>query len=61
MDYIEVYDYNLESGNFSLNFRDDFDTLEDRWGLGNHTFMETTFVPENVYVKDGKLVLKVEK
>jgi hypothetical protein len=61
MDYVEIYDYNLESGNFNLNFRDDFDTLEDRWGLGDITFMNTTFVPENVYVNDGKLVLKVKK
>jgi len=60
---VEVYDYNLESGSFDLNFRDDFDTLEDRWGLGDidFTYINTTFVPENVYAKDGKLVLKVEK
>ena len=58
---MEVYDYNQETGNFDLNFRDEFDTLDPRWGLGDITWGPTKFIPENVSIKDGKLVLKVEK
>jgi hypothetical protein len=67
-DYVEAYDYKGtdETGEpiFELRFRDDFDHFDtDRWILANHTFegTSTTFVPENAYVEDGNLILKMEK
>ena len=58
---MEVYDYSVETEGFVLRFRDDFDTLDSRWVKGDFSYGPTKFTPENVYVKDGKLVLKVEK
>jgi hypothetical protein len=68
-DYVEAYDYkgkNESTGEdmFELRFKEDFDTLDtDRWILGDHTFEDNNarFVPENAYVEDGELVLKMEK
>jgi hypothetical protein len=63
-DYVEAYDYVESTDEFVLRFRDDFEHLDsERWSLGNHTFADTstTFVPDNAYVSDGNLVLKMEK
>jgi hypothetical protein len=68
-EYVEAYDYkgkDEETGEdlFELRFKDDFDNLDtERWALGNHSFDDNsaTFVPENAYVEEGNLVLKMEK
>jgi hypothetical protein len=44
-----------------LRWHDAFDTLDSKWGLGWHTFGPTKFSPDNVYVNNGKLVMKMEK
>jgi len=70
-DYVKAYDYmgkNETTGEdiFTLRFSENFDgdrINTTRWQLSHHTFDDTstTFVPENAYVEDGKLVFKMEK
>jgi len=65
IDYVEVYSYNEATEDFNLNFRDNFNQLdEDKWELPNeYTWDEvnTNFVPENVSVDGEHLVLKLDK
>jgi endo-1,3-1,4-beta-glycanase ExoK len=60
VDYFEYKTYNTKSRIFEAGWRDDFDKLDiSRWGKANWTFdtNRVDFVPENVLVKNGILVL----
>jgi len=49
-----------DGADFTLAWRDDFDTFDsNRWSKGNWTFAENmaTFLPENIGVKDGVLII----
>jgi len=62
-DFVEVYKYKPESNEFELHWRDDFDTFDEkRWhkASGGFDANSSTFHPENVSVKAGNLVLKLE-
>ena len=64
VDYVEVYNYNSEEGNFSLRYRDDFDTFNTkRWSKGdNETWvdMTSTFQKDQAFVCNGHLVLSLD-
>lgn len=60
VNYIEYQRYNTDTGEFEPAWRDDFDTFDDaRWDKANWTFdmNRVDFVPENVRVQDGILIL----
>lgn len=60
INYIEVHTYNTATGDFEFAWRDDFNTFDNaRWGKANWSFdgNRVDFLPENVTVKDGILVL----
>lgn len=60
VNYIEYQSYNTETGEFEPAWRDDFDTFDTtRWNKANWTFdtNRVDFLPENVVVQDGILVL----
>lgn len=62
-DYVEVHKYKPESNEFELLWRDDFDTFDDkRWhkASGGFEANSSVFHPDNVSVKAGNLVLKLE-
>lgn len=62
-DYVEVFTYDTESNEFNLHWRDDFETFDaDRWQKQSGGFAQNSsvFYPENVSVKAGHLVLKME-
>ena len=62
-DYVEVFTWNAETNEFDLHWRDDFDKFEDkRWhkATGGFDANSSIFHPENVSVKAGNLVLKME-
>ena len=63
-DYVEAYDWDSSNG-YTLKWRDDFDTLDtNRWNVANgwsYASNSSSFVRPNVYVKDGKLVLRMNK
>lgn len=67
-EYVKAYDYlGVENGEdqFQLRWEDNFDGTNldtDRWALSTHSNHKstTTFVPENAYLEEGKLVLKME-
>lgn len=56
-EYVEAYDYNQDTKEFVLRFRDDFETLNlSRWNVSNNwTFPEnsTVFMENHAYVLDG--------
>ena len=65
-DWVAYYKYLPGAGNygtnnnFTLDWRDDFDTFDDtRWEKGNHGFggNRSDFVPENIAFVNGKLTL----
>lgn len=65
-DFVEVYDYNKNTREFTLNFRDDFngdwiDTnrwyVSDGWGFDSNS---SIFVKDHVYQYNGNLVLKMD-
>jgi len=64
IDYVEVSTYNEGTGVFDLQWRDDFDTFDaTRWIADDDEagdWGSSNFYPENVSVKDGSLVLKLE-
>ncbi|MCJ2378410.1 family 16 glycosylhydrolase [Vibrio sp. ZSDZ34] len=60
VDWIEYYPY--QDGEFTLAWRDDFDTFDQsRWGKGDWGFDSNlvTFSPSNVAVSDGQLILGI--
>jgi len=62
-DYVEVFTYNKDSNEFTLDWRDDFETFDtDRWhkASGGFDANSSVFHPDNVSVKAGNLVLKME-
>ena len=62
-DYVEVFTYDTESNEFNLHWRDDFETFDaDKWQKQSGGFAQNSsvFYPENVSVKAGHLVLKME-
>ena len=62
-DYVEVYTYNHLTNEFELHWRDDFDTFDEkRWHKASGGFQanSSVFHPDNVSVKAGHLVLKME-
>ena len=62
-DYVETYKYNEETGGFDFNWKDDFDTFDtNRWHKSDNTTFDansTTFRASQVYIDQGKLVLKM--
>ncbi len=63
-DFVEVYDYNHDKKDFTLRWRDDFNTFDtkkwyasDNWGFENNSSL---FMSSQVYVEDGNLVLKMD-
>ena len=62
-DYVEVFTYDEADNEFHLHWRDDFETFNsDRWHKASGGFEQNSsiFHPENVSVKAGNLVLKME-
>ena len=62
-DYVEVHKYDEDTKDFHLQWRDDFDTFDTlRWhkATGGFNANSSEFHPENVSVKAGNLVLKME-
>lgn len=62
-DYVEVHTWNHASNEFELLWRDDFDEFDEkRWHKASGGFESNSsiFHPENVSVKAGNLVLKME-
>lgn len=64
VNYIEYKAYNSTTKTFEGGWRDDFNSLDEtRWSKANWTFAtnRVDFVPENLVVKDGILVLALTK
>jgi len=62
-DYVEVHKWNHASNEFELHWRDDFDNFDDkRWhkASGGFDANSSIFHPDNVSVKAGNLVLKMQ-
>ena len=62
-DWVEVYKYNPSNGQFDLDWRDDFNRFDyKRWHKASGSFETNSsiFYPENVYVEDGHMVIKME-
>ena len=62
-DYVEVFKYDHDENEFHLHWRDDFETFDSlRWhkATGGFDANSSEFYPENVSVKAGNLVLKME-
>ena len=62
-DYVEVFTYDHDDNEFHLHWRDNFDTFDSlRWhkATGGFDANSSEFHPENVSVKAGNLVLKME-
>ena len=60
VNYIDYKAYNTETKAFDGGWRDDFNTLDSsRWSKANWSFdtNRVDFIPDNVVVKDGILVL----
>lgn len=63
-DYVEAYRYNNDSHGWDLAWRDDFNEFdESRWRKETGTFEANSaiFAPNNVYVENGNLVIKMER
>ena len=68
VDYVEVYSYNEADKSFNLEYRDDFNSLNDgvggMWGKADGNTWDdlaSTFLEENVHVEDGHLLLSLTK
>jgi endo-1,3-1,4-beta-glycanase ExoK len=62
-DYVEVFEWDHNSNDFKLFWRDDFETFDvGRWhkASGGFEANSSVFHPSNAYVKAGNLVLKME-
>jgi len=61
-DWVEFSTYNTSNGQFELQWKDEFDSLDDtnRWFVSDGWTFESndvTFVRSNVFVENGELVL----
>lgn len=64
VNWFEYHSYDESTGEFELEFRDDFDTFDSsRWAAASHTFDENLvdFTPENAIVQDGTLILALTR
>ena len=62
-DYVKVYKYDPSTEQFNLYMKDDFDNFEPSfWTMASGRTENNTsvFYPENVSVKAGNLVIKME-
>jgi len=60
INWIKVYSYDTQSKQFSLKWKDDFDSFNSsRWTTGNWEMERVTYSPSNVNVKNGYLVLSL--
>ena len=62
-DYVEVFTYDPADNEFHFHWRDNFDTFDaERWRKASGSFDQNSsvFHPENVSVKAGNLVMKME-
>lgn len=62
-DYVEVFTWDPETNQFDLHWRDDFNSFDERrWhkASGGFDSNSSVFHPDNVSVKAGNLVLKME-
>lgn len=62
VDWVQYSSYNESTNDFTLEWRDDFNTFDKkRWKKADWTFEgnEVNFVHENVYIQNGKLVLAI--
>ncbi|MDG5813653.1 hypothetical protein QA601_01045 [Chitinispirillales bacterium ANBcel5] len=59
INWIKYYSYDEQTGEFSLEWEDNFETFDSsRWNRATHVIENSTqFDPENVINKDGKLIL----
>ncbi|MDG5813652.1 family 16 glycosylhydrolase [Chitinispirillales bacterium ANBcel5] len=59
INWIKYYSYDEQTGEFSLEWEDNFETFDSsRWNRATHIIENSTqFDPENVINKDGKLIL----
>ena len=65
-DWVEVYDYNQGSDSFTLRWRDDFNSLDTatRWTVSDGWSFDqnsSTFMATHTYVKNGLLILDMNK
>ncbi len=62
IDYVKVYDYDTESGEFNERWTDEFDTFDtNRWGKGNWQMELVYERTQNVVVENGVLELRMTK
>ena len=62
-DFVEVHTYDEEANEFNLHWRDEFNTFDhERWhkATGGFDSNSSIFHPDNVSVKGGNLVIKME-
>ncbi len=57
--WMRYYSYSTESGEFTLTWEDNFETFDSqRWRRADHVIEDyTQFLPANIIVRDGKLIL----
>lgn len=62
IDYVKVYDYDVDSKTFKERWTDDFDSFDsNRWDKGNWSMENVMERKSNVAVEDGVLKLKLTK
>lgn len=62
IDWVEYHSYDTINKEFTQSWRDDFETFNtSQWNKANWTFdcNEVSFIPENAYIEDDKLVLAI--
>ena len=64
-DWVEVWDYDMTNDDFTLRWRDDFDSLDTtRWTVSDYwsfDYNSTLFMAKNVAVENGNLVFEMYK
>ena len=60
INWIKVYSYDTQSKEFTLKWKDNFDSFSSsRWTTGTWDMEKVTYSPNNVNVKDGSLILSI--
>lgn len=60
INWIKVYSYDPQTSQFTLNWKDSFDSYNSsRWSKGNWEMECTTHSPKNVNVQNGYLILSL--